>query len=459
MDDRTTPAKPTAKPVTRKKVASRAAPSRELTPAPPARSTLAPRTETDNWTSVPADERGDAIVAAMGLGGVDYMFFNSGSEIMFMQEAIAKANALGRPAPKLVMMTHEYPTLNAALGYAAVSGRHGGDRGARGRRHPALRLRHPHRAPFRSAGADHRRRAAGLLSGLDARRARRQPFLGSADARSERHRAPIHEVGSPARIPGQCRPDRQPGAADRTVRAAWPGLSKPAARDRISADRGRAFPHCATARDRARAGTRSRRHPRIGAAPGQGAQSGDRRAALRPQSGDRAGAGAARRVPRCAGRRGGRAQLSMLPDGPSALSEHHARPHEGRRRAGDRGRCAVDPGAAAAAARCLCGGRRHRPDQGPYRHLRVRRRHAAHRRHRDHARPVAGGGAEARRRGRPRALQGAAPPAGPTSRSRACARASGPRRHRRRHRRSRRSGCPIRSARRWTTTASCSTRR
>jgi acetolactate synthase-1/2/3 large subunit len=77
----------------------------------------------NNWTSVPADERGDAVVAAMGLGGVDYMFFNSGSEIMFMQEAIAKANALGRPAPKLIMMTHEYPTLNAALGYAAVTGR------------------------------------------------------------------------------------------------------------------------------------------------------------------------------------------------------------------------------------------------------------------------------------------------------------------------------------------------
>ena len=79
--------------------------------------------EPANWTEVPADERGDAIVAAMGLGGVDYLFFNSGSEIMFMQEAVAKAAALRRPAPKLIMMTHEYPTLNAALGYAAVTGR------------------------------------------------------------------------------------------------------------------------------------------------------------------------------------------------------------------------------------------------------------------------------------------------------------------------------------------------
>src|SRR6185295_6954287 len=63
--------------------------------------------EPANWTEVPAAERGDAIVAAMGLGGVDYLFFNSGSEIMFMQEAVAKAAALRRPAPKLIMMTHE----------------------------------------------------------------------------------------------------------------------------------------------------------------------------------------------------------------------------------------------------------------------------------------------------------------------------------------------------------------
>jgi acetolactate synthase I/II/III large subunit len=82
-----------------------------------------PRRASEGWTTVQSDERGDEIVAAMGMGGVDYMFFNSGSEIMFMQEAIAKATALGRPAPKLVMMTHEYVALNAALGYAAASGR------------------------------------------------------------------------------------------------------------------------------------------------------------------------------------------------------------------------------------------------------------------------------------------------------------------------------------------------
>jgi acetolactate synthase-1/2/3 large subunit len=117
----------TAKPERRQSARKRAsASSKPLAPqrrAPVTGEAASPRVEPDHWTDVPADEIGDAIVAAMGLGGVGYMFFNSGSEIMFLQEAIAKASALGRPAPKLVMMTHEYPTLNAALGYAAVSGR------------------------------------------------------------------------------------------------------------------------------------------------------------------------------------------------------------------------------------------------------------------------------------------------------------------------------------------------
>lgn len=81
------------------------------------------RVEPESWAQVAAEEVSDAIVAAMALGGVDCLFFNSGSEIMFFQEAIAKAHALGRPAPRLIMLTHEFPTLNAALGYAAVTGK------------------------------------------------------------------------------------------------------------------------------------------------------------------------------------------------------------------------------------------------------------------------------------------------------------------------------------------------
>jgi acetolactate synthase I/II/III large subunit len=72
------------------------------------------------WTETEAEEWADAIVAAMKLGGVDHLFFVSGSELNFYQEAIAKAHVKGRPAPRLVTMTHEHVALNAALGSAMV---------------------------------------------------------------------------------------------------------------------------------------------------------------------------------------------------------------------------------------------------------------------------------------------------------------------------------------------------
>jgi len=75
------------------------------------------------WGEYAADEWSDAIVAAMKLGGVDHLFFVSGAEMNFFQEAIAKAEALGRPAPKLVTMIHESVALNAAIGAAMVTGR------------------------------------------------------------------------------------------------------------------------------------------------------------------------------------------------------------------------------------------------------------------------------------------------------------------------------------------------
>ena len=79
----------------------------------------APRT----WRSVPTVDVSDAIVGSMAAGGIDHLFFTSGAEIVFYQEAIARANAAGRPAPRLITMPHEHASLNAALGYAAVSGR------------------------------------------------------------------------------------------------------------------------------------------------------------------------------------------------------------------------------------------------------------------------------------------------------------------------------------------------
>lgn len=72
---------------------------------------------------IDAADAGEAVVAAMTAGGVEILFFTSGSELAFYQEAIAKARAQGRKAPRLVLMTHEVPALNAALGYAAATGR------------------------------------------------------------------------------------------------------------------------------------------------------------------------------------------------------------------------------------------------------------------------------------------------------------------------------------------------
>src|SRR4051812_30795826 len=73
------------------------------------------------WKEYRADEWSDALVAAMKLGGIDNLFFVSGSESAFLQEACAKAAALGTPAPKLITMIHETVALNAALGASMVT--------------------------------------------------------------------------------------------------------------------------------------------------------------------------------------------------------------------------------------------------------------------------------------------------------------------------------------------------
>ena len=44
-----------------------------------------------SWGEYGADEWSDAMVASMKLGGVDNLFFVSGSEIAFYQESAAKA--------------------------------------------------------------------------------------------------------------------------------------------------------------------------------------------------------------------------------------------------------------------------------------------------------------------------------------------------------------------------------
>lgn len=83
-----------------------------------------PATGADNfWQGHRTSEWSDALAAAMNLGGVDHLFFVSGTEINFFQEAIAKAQEHSTPAPKLVTMVHESVALNAALGVAMVTGK------------------------------------------------------------------------------------------------------------------------------------------------------------------------------------------------------------------------------------------------------------------------------------------------------------------------------------------------
>jgi acetolactate synthase I/II/III large subunit len=75
------------------------------------------------WVEQPAAEVGDAVVGSLAEGGVDHLFFTSGGEIGFYQEAVAKAQAQGKKTLRLITVPHEHVSLNAALGFAAVSGR------------------------------------------------------------------------------------------------------------------------------------------------------------------------------------------------------------------------------------------------------------------------------------------------------------------------------------------------
>ncbi len=74
------------------------------------------------WGTYHAEEWADAIVTSMKLGGIDNLYFVSGSETAFYQESIAKAHERGWPAPRLITVLHEGVALNAALGNVMVTG-------------------------------------------------------------------------------------------------------------------------------------------------------------------------------------------------------------------------------------------------------------------------------------------------------------------------------------------------
>ena len=164
------------------------------------------RNDSRAWVEVPADDNGDAMIAAMAEAGVEYIFFTSGSEIGFYQEAVAKAHAKGRRAPKLITVTHEHASLNAALGYAAVTGK------------PAVTAAHVDCGTQHYGGAVHTAFHSGLpvvITGGGSPTSYPGSFRGARDGGGHiwlqqsfdqnSHRAAVHQVGPPHGDAGQCR--------------------------------------------------------------------------------------------------------------------------------------------------------------------------------------------------------------------------------------------------------------
>src|SRR5260370_42700122 len=73
--------------------------------------------------SMPAEQAAEALMASMKLNGIDRLWFTSGTELAFFQEVPVKHQALGRPAPRILTMTHENAALSAACGETMITGR------------------------------------------------------------------------------------------------------------------------------------------------------------------------------------------------------------------------------------------------------------------------------------------------------------------------------------------------
>ncbi len=77
----------------------------------------------DRAYSMPAEQAAEAMLASMKLNGIDRIWFTSGTELAFLQEVPVKHQALGRPTPRIMTMTHENAALSAACGETMITGR------------------------------------------------------------------------------------------------------------------------------------------------------------------------------------------------------------------------------------------------------------------------------------------------------------------------------------------------
>ncbi len=76
-----------------------------------------------SWHEIQADEKSEILMTAMKLAGIDRLWFVSGTELGFFQEAHVKNKVLGRPTPDIMTMTHENACLAAACGETVITGR------------------------------------------------------------------------------------------------------------------------------------------------------------------------------------------------------------------------------------------------------------------------------------------------------------------------------------------------
>ena len=72
--------------------------------------------------SMPAEQAAEALMASMKLNGIDRLV-HLGTELAFFQEVPIKHQALGRPTPTIMTMTHENAALSAACGETMITGK------------------------------------------------------------------------------------------------------------------------------------------------------------------------------------------------------------------------------------------------------------------------------------------------------------------------------------------------
>ena len=363
------------------------------------------RNESRAWIEVPADDNGDAMIAAMAEAGVEYIFFTSGSEIGFYQEAVAKAHAQGRKAPKLITVTHEHASLNAALGYAAVSGK------------PAVTAAHVDCGTQHYGGAVHTAFHSGLpvvITGGGSPTSYPGSFPGARDGGGHIWLQQSFDQNGIVRqyTKWDHRMELQDNAGLMISRALQVARTEPCGPVYLTLPRevslhkikGAKFPTMEQLGVARPAAPDAEGITRDRAAAGQGRKSVRAGGALGPQSGDGAGAGAALRIDGAAGRAIGAARLPVLPAQPSAL--HERREPEGRRRGPRaRRRHSLARRHQSAAGQRLGRDDRRRAGQAPHPDDGVHRRPAAHRRRAVGDRGAGGRGARADHAGGSAALQ------------------------------------------------------